>query len=150
MKLSDYLCESGIEMDFQGSSKSEIIRNLVVLLSKTTEIENSEKIVEMLEEREQLKTTGIGSGIAIPHCKSLEVDKVHIVIGISKTGIDFESLDNKPAHLFFLLVAPEKGGAEHLKASAKIVRLFRDEDFQKQLLDLSSSLEVLKLIAENE
>ena len=150
MKLSDYLCESGIEMDFQGSSKSEIIRNLVVLLSKTTEIENSEKIVEMLEERERLKTTGIGSGIAIPHCKSLEVDKVHIVIGISKTGIDFESLDNKPAHLFFLLVAPEKGGAEHLKASAKIVRLFRDEDFQKQLLDLSSSLEVLKLIAENE
>ena len=150
MKLSDYLCESGIEMDFQGSSKSEIIRNLVVLLSKTTEIENSEKIVEMLEEREQLKTTGIGSGIAIPHCKSLEVDKVHIVIGISKTGIDFESLDNKPAHLFFLLVAPEKGGAEHLKASAKIVRLFRDEDFQKRLLALSSSLEVLKLIAENE
>ncbi len=150
MKLSDYLCESGIMMDFQGNSKSEIIRNLVGLLSNTAAINDAEKITEMLEERENLKTTGIGAGIAIPHCKSLEVDKVHIVIGISKDGIDFQSLDNKPANFFFLLVAPEKGGAEHLKASAKIVRLFRDTSVQEKLLELNTSKEVIKFIEENE
>jgi fructose-specific phosphotransferase system IIA component len=150
MKLADYLCESGITMNLTGADKSEIIRNLVGLLTKTTRISDSEAIIEMLEEREKLKTTGIGSGIAIPHCKSSEVEKVEIVVGISKEGIDFQSLDNKSTHFFFLLVAPEKGGSEHLKASAKIVRLFREDAIREKLLSVDTPKEVLHFISESE
>lgn len=150
MKLSDYLSESGIELDFQGNGKREIIRNLVGLLSNTVALKDVEKIIETLEEREKLKTTGIGSGIAIPHCKSVEVDKVQLVIGISKKGIDFQSLDGKPANLFFLLVAPEKGGSEHLKVSAKIVRLFRESSVQEKLLAMTSAQDVIRFIAESD
>ena len=150
MKLSDYLCEDGILMDLTGRNKKEIIHNLVNLLTNTVEIKDANDIVQKLEEREDLKTTGIGSGIAIPHCKSGEVTDVQIVVGISKEGIDFESLDNKPAHFFFLLVAPEKGGAEHLKASAKIVRLFREDSFRESLLSMNTPLEVLAFIEKNE
>ena len=150
MKLSDYLCEDGILMDLTGGNKKEIIHNLVSLLTNTVEIKDANDIVHKLEEREELKTTGIGSGIAIPHCKSGEVADVQIVVGISKEGIDFESLDNKPAHFFFLLVAPEKGGAEHLKASAKIVRLFREDSFRESLLSKNKPSEVLAFIEENE
>ncbi|MCG8336663.1 MAG: PTS sugar transporter subunit IIA [Proteobacteria bacterium] len=150
MKLSDYLCEDGILMDLTGGNKKEIIHNLVRLLTNTVEIKDTNDIVHKLEEREELKTTGIGSGIAIPHCKSGEMTDVQIVVGISKEGIDFESLDNKPAHFFFLLVAPEKGGAEHLKASAKIVRLFREDSFRESLLSMNKPSEVLAFIEENE
>ncbi len=150
MKLSDYLCESGITMELQGNDKTEIIECLVELLTKTTVINNTGKIIKNLEEREKLKTTGIGSGIAIPHCKSSEVDKVHIVIGISKDGIDFQSLDEKPANFFFLLVAPEKSGSEHLKASAKIVRLFRESTFRESLLTMNTSSEVIDFIKAKE
>ncbi len=150
MKLSDYLCESGISINFAGNSKSEVIKNLVSILSETTQLTNGEKLVEMLEERENLKTTGIGSGIAIPHCKSSNVDKVHIIIGISKEGIDFQSLDNKPANIFFLLVAPETSGSEHLKASAKIVRLFREDSIREELLSLDTSSEVIEYIKSKE
>ena len=150
MKLAEYLCEQGISLSLQGGNKSTIIRNLVQLLTKTVSIKDVDAIIGLLEEREKLKTTGIGSGIAIPHCKSAEVDKVHIVIGISKEGIEFESLDQQPANFFFLLVAPEKGGSEHLKASAKIVRLFREEKVQEQLLQLNTSKEVIEFIKQNE
>lgn len=150
MNLSDYLCESCILMDLSGTNKKEIIRNLVAVLTRKVQIADVTDIIRKLEERESLKTTGIGSGIAIPHCKSAEIDDVQLVIGISKAGIDFQALDNKPAHFFFLLVAPEKGGAEHLKASAKIVRLFREDAFRNKLLSKNTPAEVLAFIRENE
>lgn len=146
MKLSDYIKETGINLDLSGNSKSEILVNLVQLLSQTVSINNCDAIVQTLEERENLKTTGIGSGVALPHCKSTQVDKIHIVIGLSKEGKDFQALDNEPANFFFLLVAPEASGSEHLKASAKIVRLVRDDDVRRELLELKTSEEVMKYI----
>jgi fructose-specific phosphotransferase system IIA component len=150
MNLSDYLCESGILMDLNGANKKEIIRNLVEVLTRKVELSDVNGIIQKLEERETLKTTGIGSGIAIPHCKSAELNDVQIVVGISKAGIDFQSLDNQPTHFFFLLVAPEKGGSEHLKVSAKIVRLFREDAFRNELLTKNTPAEVLTFIKENE
>lgn len=146
IKLSNYLSEAGISLNIAGQSKSDILSSLVGILEQLVSLKDSAAIIKMLEERENLKTTGIGSGIAIPHCKSPDVDKVYVVIGLSKEGIDFQSLDNKPAHFFFLLVAPEKSGSEHLKASAKIVRLIRDEDVRKELLELGSAKEVIEYI----
>ena len=146
MKLSDYLDESCITFSLAGNTKTDILKRLVEILDNAASLKNSEEILKNLEEREKLKTTGIGSGIAIPHCKSADVDKVHIVIGLSKEGIDFDSLDKKPANLFFLLVAPEDAGAEHLKASAKIVRLVRDDAVREELLGLNTPKEVFDYI----
>jgi len=150
MKLSDYLCESGISMRLSGESKTEILTNLVNVLSNVTRIEHTEKLVTALEEREKLRTTAIGSNIAIPHCKSPDIDKLYIVIGISKTGIDFESLDNEPVNFFFLLTAPEQSGSEHLKASAKIVRLMRKDHNRQRLIELRSPKEVIDYIKAND
>ncbi len=146
MKLSDYLDESGILLNITGDSKSEILSKLVTILADMGVIDNSPKILKTLEERENLKTTGIGSGIAIPHCKSSEVERVHVVIGISQTGLDFESLDQQPVSFFFLLVAPENAGSEHLKVSAKIVRLVRDDAVRAELLKMTSAKDVLEYI----
>ncbi len=150
MKLSDYLDESGIVLDITGESKSEILLKLVEILTDTATIKNSAEIVKTLEDREKLKTTGIGSGIAIPHCKSSEVDRVHVVIGISRSGIDFDSLDQQPANFFFLLVAPENAGSEHLKASAKIVRLVREVQVREDLLKMTSPKDVYEYIKSKE
>ncbi|MFH2128908.1 MAG: PTS sugar transporter subunit IIA [bacterium] len=150
MKLSDYLDESGILLDITGDSKTEILTKLVEILTHSITVLNGPQIVKTLEDREKLKTTGIGSGIAIPHCKSSEVDRVHVVIGISRAGVEFESLDQKPAHFFFLLVAPENAGSEHLKVSAKIVRLVRDDKIRADLLQLNTSKEVLEYIQQKE
>ena len=113
-------------------------------------INDSAEIMKTLQDREKLKTTGIGSGIAIPHCKSSEVDRVHVVLGISRQGIDFDSLDQQPANFFFLLVAPENAGSEHLKASAKIVRLVRDDTVREHLLKMNSAKDVLEYIKSKE
>ncbi|NQU63041.1 MAG: PTS sugar transporter subunit IIA [SAR324 cluster bacterium] len=150
MKLSDYLDEAGISLDITGDNKSEILSKLVEILTNIIPINNSAEIIKTLEDRERLKTTGIGSGIAIPHCKSSEVDRVHVVVGISKEGIDFESMDQQPANFFFLLVAPEDAGSEHLKASAKIVRLVRDETVREDLLKMTSAKDVLEYIKAKE
>jgi fructose-specific phosphotransferase system IIA component len=146
MKLSDYLDESGILLDITGDSKSEILSTLVSILADMGAIDNSPEVLKTLEEREKLKTTGIGSGIAIPHCKSSEVERVHVVIGISRTGVDFESLDQQPANFFFLLVAPENAGSEHLKVSAKIVRLVREDTVRAELLKMTSAKDILEFI----
>ncbi len=146
MKLSDYLDESGILLDITGDGKSDILSKLVSIMADMGAISNSTEILKTLEEREKLKTTGIGSGIAIPHCKSSEVERVHVVIGISRTGVDFESLDQQPANFFFLLVAPENAGSEHLKVSAKIVRLVRDDAVRAELLKMTSAKDVLEFI----
>ncbi|MBU2643197.1 PTS sugar transporter subunit IIA [bacterium] len=150
MKLSDYLDESGILLDITGDSKTDILSKLVEILTHSITTLNGPQIVKTLEDRERLKTTGIGSGIAIPHCKSAEVDRVHVVIGISRAGVEFDSLDQKPAHFFFLLVAPENAGSEHLKVSAKIVRLVRDDKIRADLLELNTSKEVLEYIQQKE
>ncbi|MBT4091464.1 MAG: PTS sugar transporter subunit IIA [Deltaproteobacteria bacterium] len=150
MKLSDYLEESGILLDITGDSKSEILSKLVEILANMVSINDSAEIMKTLQDREKLKTTGIGSGIAIPHCKSSEVDRVHVVLGISRQGIDFDSLDQQPANFFFLLVAPENAGSEHLKASAKIVRLVRDDTVREHLLKMNSAKDVLEYIKSKE
>jgi fructose-specific phosphotransferase system IIA component len=150
MKISDYITESAIVLELEGANKGAVLRHLVDALAHNGSIRDRQAILNALEERERLKTTGIGSGLAIPHCKSSQVSRVYIAVGLSKSGIDFESLDQQPAHLFFLLVAPESAGPEHLKASAKIVRLVRDESVRQELLAQPTAAAVLEYIKNHE
>ena len=105
-----------------------------------------ENLVEVLLERERLGSTGIGGGIGIPHGKSKELDRLVIGFGRSRDGIDFESMDNKPTYLFFLIITPDNSTSLHLKVLARVSRLLKDEAFKDGLLNAADSKEIYDLI----
>ena len=134
MKILDIINEDLIKPDLSATSKEEALTELASLIA-TKEGLDEEKIVGVLREREKLGSTGIGDGIAIPHGKLKGLKKLVASFGRSKKGIDFQSIDGKPTHLFFLLMAPENTAGVHLKALARISRLLKDKKFRELLLD---------------
>ncbi|MBC8246260.1 MAG: PTS sugar transporter subunit IIA, partial [Deltaproteobacteria bacterium] len=114
MEISSYLDESCVLLDMGGGDKSAVLEDLVGRFMEKTAFANRDAVLSRLLEREQLKTTGIGSGIAIPHCKVPGVERIHLVVGLSREGVEYQSLDGKPAHLFFMVVAPAETCSDHL------------------------------------
>ena len=149
MNLSDYLNGSRIVLNLQGENKKQVLEKLVEILANQVSI-NQQNIVDLLEVREKLSTTGIGFGIAIPHCKSSEVSELQVVVGRFEQGVDFNALDGKPVKLLFLLVAPEQSSSEHLKVLAKIARIAKDEDIRQHILQITDSNAVFDYIKEIE
>lgn len=137
-------------MEIQGKNKPEILSHLLDTLVKNDGLADRSGVLARLLEREKLKTTGIGSGVAIPHCKVADVDRARIAIGISREGLDYQSLDGHPTHLFFLVVAPKENGNAHLKICARIARLVREENFIQELLAMETPPEVVSLIRKKE
>lgn len=148
VNLLEYLPESAISIELNGQTKKEILKEMISLLSSAHQIRNSDKILEALLEREDLGSTGIGQGIAIPHTRSDYVNKVVAALGISKKGIDFDALDGEPVYLFFMLIAPTNSSGLHLKILAKISRLLKDKFFRQALREAKSPEEALKQIRE--
>jgi PTS system nitrogen regulatory IIA component len=146
MRIMDFLNENYITLNLKAKNKREVLEELVDLLVKGGELDNKEEMVKVLWEREKLGSTGIGEGIAIPHGKTKTVKKLVAALGRSINGIDFDTLDGKPAHLFFLLVAPYDSAGPHLKALARISRLFKDEDFREKLMKAPSKEILLESI----
>ena len=135
MKVADFLSKKAIVMDIKSVKKEEVIKELVDALITAGDIEKRcrNKLIEALMTRESLGSTAIGQGIAIPHAKSDCVEKLVAAFGVSKKGVDFDSLDGEPAYLFFLLVAPQDSAGPHLKALARISRLLKDKYFRDSL-----------------
>ncbi len=135
MKIADFLSKKAVTMDIKSAKKEEVIKELVDSLVNAGEIEKRfrNKLIEALIARESLGSTAIGQGIAIPHAKSDCVEKLIAAFGVSKKGVDFDSLDGEPAYLFFLLVAPQDSAGPHLKALARISRLLKDKYFRDSL-----------------
>ena len=128
MQLSDILQKESINIDIKAKDKKDVLKELVKTLSDYP-AENERKVMKVLLERENLGSTGIGQGIAIPHGKLDNIDKIYVALGISKEGIDFNSLDGEPVYIFFLLLAPKKAAGPHLKALARISKILRDPSF---------------------
>jgi PTS system nitrogen regulatory IIA component len=128
------------------------MRELVDALVNAGEIEkrHRNKLIEALMNREALGSTAIGQGIAIPHAKSDSVSKLVASFGLSKKGVDFDSLDGEPAHIFFLLVAPQDSAGPHLKALARISRLLKDKYFRDTLRSASDDKAVVRIISEED
>ena len=148
MKILDFLHADAIISSLAAHSKEEVLQELVGPLAISNPDLDKAGLVRILIERENLGSTGIGGGIAIPHGK---LDGLHHLIasfGKSEAGVDFSSMDNKPAHLFFLLVAPKNSAGEHLKALARISRLFKDPLLKNSLLQADSRDEILRLLEE--
>ncbi|NOX97624.1 MAG: PTS sugar transporter subunit IIA [Nitrospirae bacterium] len=150
MKIMDFLKEKAISAHLKSKEKEEVIRELIDLLETSGEIENKEKIVQALLDREKLGSTGIGEGVAIPHAKSDAVKEIVAAFGCSHQGVEFDSLDGEPAHIFFLLVAPTDSTGPHLRALARISRILKDKPFREALKKAETEEEILELIREED
>lgn len=150
MRLSEILSESLILPELKAKNKREVLEELTASLVDCEEGLDHDRLVSVLMDREELGSTGIGEGLAIPHGKLNEIDHLFAVFGRSKHGVDFQSMDGKPAHLFFLLFAPENSAGVHLKALARISRLLKSSANRKRLLDAKSRTEIFRVIAEED
>ena len=150
MKITDILDEASVIQDLSSSSKKGILEELSNVLVERGKLPDRDKVVEVLLEREKLGSTGIGDGIAIPHGKMKGIKGLVTSFGRSIKGVNFESIDNKPTHLFFLLVAPENSAGIHLKALARISRLLKDSGFRIRLMEASDRQDLFRIIAEED
>jgi PTS system nitrogen regulatory IIA component len=149
MKISDILKLDAIIADLKAKNKPEAIKELSQAVSPVAGAE-VEDVAAVLLEREHLGSTGIGGGIAIPHGKLEAVKSIAVGFGRSIKGIEFESLDNRPVHLFFLLLTPEHSTGGHLKVLAQISKLLKMDQFKERLLAAGSTEQIHQIILEND
>jgi nitrogen PTS system EIIA component len=151
MKLLDILPKKSIVPDLKGRTKKQVLEELIdALLDEKPELDR-ERLMAVLLERERLGSTGIGDGIAIPHGKLKDLNQqLILVFGKSSTGVDFDSMDGNPVHLFFLLVAPENCTGIHLRALARIARLLKNAPVRKRLTNANTLDEIYAVIQQED
>lgn len=146
MKILDVLDKEAILVDLKAKDKIGVLNELVAPAAHITGIDHKD-MVRVLMERERLGSTGIGSGIGIPHGKLKNLDRLVLGFGLSRQGVDFESMDGRPAHLFFLLITPEHATDMHLKLLARVSRLLKKESLKEMLMKAKSADEVIATIS---
>jgi PTS system nitrogen regulatory IIA component len=146
MKILDSLKEESIISELNATDKKGVLEKLTDPVAKASGV-NQEEMIRVLLERERLGSTGIGGGIAIPHGKLKSLESLLVGFGRSHKGVDFEALDGKPAHLFFLLVAPENSTGAHLRMLARISRLLKDSTFKQRLMTAVDRRDLYTVIA---
>ncbi|MBO1206567.1 MULTISPECIES: PTS fructose transporter subunit IIABC [Staphylococcus] len=146
MRITELLTKDTIAMDLSSTDKNGVIDELVNQLDKADKLNDVSTFKEAIYNRESQSTTGIGEGIAIPHAKVAAVDTPAIAFGKSKEGVDYQSLDMQPAHLFFMIAAPEGGAQTHLDALAKLSGILMDDKVREDLLHATSPESVLQII----
>ncbi len=144
MKISDILEEQLVVTNLPGTTKEDIINAMVDLVSRSPKVLDKEKVRSAIFEREKIMSTGVGNGFAIPHGKTDAVQDIVAGFGITKEPINYQSLDEKPVRLVFLLVGKENLVGPHIKLLSRISRLMNKEEFRTKLLSLQSAHEVLE------
>jgi PTS system nitrogen regulatory IIA component len=150
MHLTDILRPEMVWTDLSANTKPEIIRELAHLMATNDRTLDENVVGEVLMERERLGSTGIQDGIAIPHGKVPGLERIVIACGRSADGIDFDAHDQKPTHLFFVLLAPEFAAGQHLKALARLSRLLKDSSFREKLMTSGDAKDFFKNIVEED
>ncbi|MCU1278929.1 MAG: putative IIA-like nitrogen-regulatory protein PtsN [bacterium] len=153
MKIVDFVGPELIVPQLAAHEKSAVIRELADHLAAHVtgpQKIDREVLAKVLLERERLASTAIGEGVAIPHGKLDAVGKLVAVVGRAPEGVDFDSMDGRPTHLFFVLVAPENSTGVHLKALARISRLFKDPEFRTRLMQAKDAQEIFRVIADED
>jgi len=136
MRILDLVPAGGVVDDLRSETKEGVLRELSEAVCRAVPALSPDHLAAVLMDRESLGSTGIGEGVAIPHGKAPGIDRLYAAFGRSRGGVQFASLDGKPAYLFFLVVAPDNNSAGmHLKALARISRLVKDERFRRRLLE---------------
>ena len=146
MRITDLLSAKSIDLNFKVTSKAEAIDHLVDLMNSTGNISDREAYKSAILAREDLSTTGIGEGIAIPHAKVGAVKKATLVAAVSKEGVDYEALDGAPSHLFFMIAAPDGANNTHLDVLSRLSTILMDAKFRESLINAADANEFLRLI----
>ncbi len=145
--LRDFIDESTIDLDLDGDTRDDILRELVDLLD--IDARSSAALYKMLKRRENLGSTGIGHGIAIPHCRSLAVDRLRVAFARKPAGVDFRAVDGEPVHYFFLIVAPPlEVSNQYLPVLGRVAQFARQPDTTRRLGELDTPRAFLELLAE--
>jgi PTS system nitrogen regulatory IIA component len=150
MKITSILKPEGIIPQLSAKDKDGVLHELAKAISRSVASLSEEEVYHVLAEREKLGSTGIGSGVAIPHGKMENLEHIVACFGKSTQGIDFESQDGEMTHLFFGLIAPENSAGLHLQALAKLSRLLKNTDFRKKLLEATDAPNLFHIIAEED
>ena len=146
MQLREFFSDDAVNLALSGTTKDEILKELIALLNVG---EKADVLYKMLKRRENLGSTGIGRGIAIPHCRSLVVNRLRVAFGRKSEGVAFQAIDDKPAHFFFLIVAPPlEVSNQYLPVLGKIAQFAKEDDVPGRLQELKTPAEFLKLIEE--
>ncbi len=149
MKILDALLKEAILSDLKANDKKRVLEELVTPVARIADL-NHDYLVKVLMERERLGSTGIGEGIGIPHGKVKDLESLVLGFGLSKKGVDFDSMDGQPAHIFFLLLTPENSTGLHLKLLAQISRILKNDLFKQKLLHATNRDEIYSIIKEEE
>jgi PTS system fructose-specific IIC component len=134
MKLSSEIKRSAILMEMKSTGKDEALKELVDLLCSAYRLKDRDTILEAIRSREATASTGIGMGIAVPHAKTSAVDRLYVAFGLSREGIDFESVEGERSHLFFIMVSAKDHCGPHIQALAGISRLIKHEDVRTGMM----------------
>jgi len=146
MQLDQILISGYINENLQAKNKTDALQELVQTIIDGGLKLDLAAVMEVLQQREKLGSTGIGDGVAIPHGKIPELPELVVAFGRSKEGISFDSIDGRPVHIFFLLLAPENSAGQHLKILAKISKMLKVVDFRKKLMDAKSHEDLHQVI----
>jgi mannitol/fructose-specific phosphotransferase system IIA component (Ntr-type) len=147
MELREFFSEDAIKLDLEGSSKDDILKEMIALLR--LDEKNEQMLFKMLKRRENLGSTGIGRGIAIPHCRSLVVQNLRVAFGRKKEGLDFKAIDDKPVHFCFLIVAPPlEVSNQYLPVLGKIAQFSKESDVPARLMELTEPAQFMQLLEE--
>ena len=147
MELREFFSEDAVKLDLAGTTKDDILKELIGLLG--LDEKNQATLFKMLKRRENLGSTGIGRQIAIPHCRSLVVNKLRVAFGRKKGGVDFKAIDEKPVNFFFLIVAPPlEVSNQYLPVLGKIAQFSKETDIPDRLLEINEPAQFLALLQE--
>ncbi len=150
MHITEFLDVRAVEANLGASSKPGVLRELVGLVLRVEPNLDPNALVDTLDRREKLQSTGIGNGVAIPHGRTDDVPRIVACVGRSIDGVDFQSLDGQPTHLFFTLFVPESAQGAHLKALARLSRLLKDLDIRQRLLEAPDGAAMYSIIQEED
>jgi fructose-specific phosphotransferase system IIA component len=148
--LSELLTPERIKIPLSSTTKDELLSELVEVIGRMPEVSDAADVLRAVREREEVLSTGIGNGVAIPHGKSGSVSSLIMAAGVTREPVDFEALDGKPVNLFFLLVGPESAAGQHVKALSRISRLLRRDSFRQRLGEAQNSEEFFQILREAE
>ena len=150
MKITDILKQESIIENLVSTDKASTLEELSIFLKSKGLVSNKENLLNALMEREKLGSTGIGENVAIPHAKISEINQIITIFGRSKEGIEFDSLDKKPVHFIYLVLAPANSSGQHLKVLARISRLLKNKSLREAIMSATDTNQIYSIISDED
>lgn len=150
MNIFSLLDPQSVLPNLEVNNKAEILQRLVSSLEGKVSAEESEKILEAVQEREEIMSTGVGKGLAIPHGKTAAIEQTYAAFAVLKEPVEYEAIDHKPVKMVFLLAGPQSSNSLHIKMLSRISRLMNNSDFRNRLLECTSAEEIIEQFKDEE